>query len=334
MSIFDFISLMVIIFALIFVCVRKEHSFSPNILGILVILLILNIFHHLSNFLEWSEIYTELDIYEDYIQILESLFWFFFFFTFIQEFSQKELSKSEKKYRNAYNRAELYKDLFVHDINNILQNFQSSIDLLSLYLKDENLGNQIDNLIRIIKDQTKKGANLVSNIKKLSEIDDFKLITKKIDVIEFIEKAIRKIKKNYKRKKISIQINAHDDVYYVEANDFFFNVINNILLNAVLHNTNLEIKIQIKISKEIVNEARKIKMEFIDNGIGIPNAMKKQIFRKDSQKKNNLSRMGLGLVLIYKIIKKYNGKIWIEDKVKGDYTQGSNFIILMPEAIN
>ena len=42
--------------------------------------------------------------------------------------------------------------------------------------------------------------------------------------------------------------------------------------------------------------------------------------------------MGVGLSLVKKIIKKYNGKIWVEDKVKGDYTQGSNFIILIPEA--
>ena len=42
--------------------------------------------------------------------------------------------------------------------------------------------------------------------------------------------------------------------------------------------------------------------------------------------------MGVGLSLVKKIIKKYNGKIWVEDKVKGDYTKGSNFIILIPEA--
>ena len=33
-----------------------------------------------------------------------------------------------------------------------------------------------------------------------------------------------------------------------------------------------------------------------------------------------------------KIIGKFDGKIWIEDKVDGDYTQGSNIMILVKAA--
>jgi signal transduction histidine kinase len=41
--------------------------------------------------------------------------------------------------------------------------------------------------------------------------------------------------------------------------------------------------------------------------------------------------MGLGLSLVKKIIDSYKGQIWVEDKIKGDFTKGSNFIILIPE---
>ena len=40
--------------------------------------------------------------------------------------------------------------------------------------------------------------------------------------------------------------------------------------------------------------------------------------------------MGIGLSLVKKIIEYYNGQILVEDRVKGDYTQGSlKMIILM-----
>ena len=34
-----------------------------------------------------------------------------------------------------------------------------------------------------------------------------------------------------------------------------------------------------------------------------------------------------------KAIDQYNGKIWVEDRMKGDYSKGSNFILLIPEGI-
>ena len=41
--------------------------------------------------------------------------------------------------------------------------------------------------------------------------------------------------------------------------------------------------------------------------------------------------MGIGLSLVKKIMKGFNRKIWVEDKVKGDFSKGSNFILLIPE---
>lgn len=42
--------------------------------------------------------------------------------------------------------------------------------------------------------------------------------------------------------------------------------------------------------------------------------------------------MGFGLSIVKKILKSYNGKIWVENKVEGDYAQGSNFVLLIPES--
>ncbi|MFX1277120.1 MAG: sensor histidine kinase [Promethearchaeota archaeon] len=72
-------------------------------------------------------------------------------------------------------------------------------------------------------------------------------------------------------------------------------------------------------------------MEFIDNGIGIQDSLKKRIFEGGFNKHPSVKGMGLGLSLVKKVIQTYNGTIWVEDKIIGDYSKGSKFIILIPE---
>jgi len=89
----------------------------------------------------------------------------------------------------------------------------------------------------------------------------------------------------------------------------------------------------VKISKHQENAKNYVKIEFIDNGIGITDEQKALIFQGGFVKKKRARGMGFGLSVVKKIIEHYNGKIWVVNKVKGDFTQGSNFILLIPEAI-
>ena len=67
-----------------------------------------------------------------------------------------------------------------------------------------------------------------------------------------------------------------------------------------------------------------------DDGIGIEDSRKELIFQRAYSRKSIGSGIGFGLSLVKKIIESYKGEIWVEDKVKGNHTQGSKFIILIP----
>jgi len=55
------------------------------------------------------------------------------------------------------------------------------------------------------------------------------------------------------------------------------------------------------------------------------------IFQRAFNTNKTVSGMGIGLSLVKKIIETYNGQIWVEDRVKGEYSKGSKFIVLIPE---
>lgn len=246
--------------------------------------------------------------------------------------AEQGLKISRENYREAFNRAEFYKDLFAHDISNILQNIWSSIDLFSIYFGDENKTEDIYKLIRIAVEQIKRGATLCSNVRKLSELENREISLKSVEVGKVLNKAVENIKNGFldKDRKIIIKTDAINKNIYIEANELLIDVFENILFNAIKHNKNSIIQILIKILNKEKADIQYLKLEFSDNGIGIPDEMKENIFQRVYSEKKNYSRIGLGLSLVKKIIETYNGQIWVEDKVRGDFTKGSNFILLIP----
>ncbi|MBA7553820.1 Alkaline phosphatase synthesis sensor protein PhoR [subsurface metagenome] len=244
----------------------------------------------------------------------------------------KKLEESEEKFRNSYYQDNLYRDIFAHDINNMLQNIQSSAELSSLYLNNPEKLHTLKELYDIITEQIERGKKLINNVRKITKIDESEVILEKIEASRLLEKAIEYLKNSFQARDIGVHINSSEKSFYVEANNLLLDVFENILINAVRHNNKSKIEINVDISKDKLNDIKYIKMEFKDNAIGISDYRKKSIFEKGKHKSLKSKGMGLGLSLVKKIIDSYNGDIRVEDRVKGDYKQGSNFIILLQEA--
>ncbi|KKM67730.1 hypothetical protein LCGC14_1468190, partial [marine sediment metagenome] len=246
--------------------------------------------------------------------------------------TEEKLGDSEEKYRKAYYQANLYRDVFAHDLNNILQNINSSAELSSLYLNNPKKLHTVKELNEITNEQVKRGQKLIDNVRKITEIDESDIQLDKINIGKPLEKAIEILKTSYQMRKISVQVNNNVKKKNVKANSLLLDVFENLLMNAVEHNENPKIEISIDITMERIGIGNFIKMEFKDNGIGISDYRKKSIFEKGIRKDQRSKGMGLGLSLVKKIIDSYNGKIWVENNVKGDSSKGSNFIVLVPIA--
>jgi len=247
--------------------------------------------------------------------------------------AEQKLMESEERYRDAFNQASLYKDIFAHDINNILQNIQSSLELSSLYLKNPEKMITVKELYGIIKEQVTRGSKLITNVRKLSTLHESKFTLKPIRVSHNLKESVKFLKQSFQTRKINVQYNYNKIEYFVYANELLLDIFENILLNAVRHNSNVNIEIEIKVSKEKIKGKRFVKIQFIDNGDGIEDIRKKYIFQRGSKEKSSNGGMGLGLSLVKKTIDRYNGKIWVEDRIKKDHSKGSNFILLIPEGI-
>lgn len=154
-----------------------------------------------------------------------------------------------------------------------------------------------------------------------------------IDTHELLKDAIEYLLDRFRRREIQLKVEISDKNYVVLANEFLVVVFENILINAVKYNTSQTVEILIKVNKQESNRSKYIKIEFMDNGIGIPHKKKKIIFQGGNSNIKSGKGMGLGLSLAKKIIESYKGKIWVENRIKGDTSKSSNFVLLIPEAI-
>jgi len=247
--------------------------------------------------------------------------------------AEQSIRKSKEKYEEAYNRMIFYQDLIAHDINNVLNVLNISSELLSRYKKDYEFGKDVNNEINRVKVQVDKGANLIRNIRKLSKLEDGSNILEAIDVNFIMEKSIEFTKKVFRQRKINCKVESVEKHLIVKANELLSDLFENILNNAVKYNDNQTVDILIKIDKKIKEKERYIKIEFNDNGIGISDTRKPTIFQKRFIKEKYSKGMGLGLSLVKKIIQSYCGIIKVKNRIKGDYTKGSRFIIYIPEAL-
>jgi len=244
--------------------------------------------------------------------------------------AEQELRESEKRYRNAYERANFYKDIFTHDMNNIFHNIQFSAELISMFKdKPEQLKSSED-LFTTIESQIGRGSKLIDNVRKLSKLEDSNIALKKIMVYDVLDEAILFATKSIREKKLDIKIEKLNKEIYVEANDLLLDVFENIFSNSIKYNKNSEVKIQVIFSIEQKHAKKYLKIEFLDNGIGILEGSKELIFEKGYKKDTKIRGMGIGLSLVKKIVESFKGEIWVQDRIKDDYEQGSNFVMLIP----
>lgn len=239
--------------------------------------------------------------------------------------------QDEQKISIALNQSNFYKDLLAHDISNIFHIIKQSTQLMSLWKEDPAKSEKKAKIWEIIEQQLDRGANLISNVRKLSKIESEEVITESVDVRIILESAIEHISSRFQGEEIEIKNEISQGSFNVKAGDLLMEAFENILMNGAIHNVSEKKKLSVSLSKVQEEGENFVKIEFKDNGIGITKGKKKYIFDRSIEIKGGTGGMGIGLSLVKKIIYDYGGHFLVEDRIEGDYTKGSNFIVMLIE---
>ncbi len=251
-----------------------------------------------------------------------------------RKIAEQKLKESETKYREAYNLVNFYKDLFAHDMNNILQSIISSAEFYSIFRNEPEKLKDLGDISVVVQNHARRGASLVSNVRKLSKLDETEAQLNAIQVFNALNQSVEQAVSGFQERNVKIEINGLSEDMKILGNELLIDIFDNILNNALKYNANEEeVKVEVNVSKILENDKQYIEFKFSDYGMGVPDDKKKTLFKRSYTEDISKRGMGMGLSLVKKIVDKYGGKIWVEDRVKGDYTKGSIFIVMLKEAL-
>lgn len=233
--------------------------------------------------------------------------------------AEGELSESKRE-------TELYVDLMGHDICNINQIGMGNLELLQESSSQADEGKELLSLaLAAFQDSTE----LIDKVKRLQRVRNGDLHYENIDLGLLLDR----VKSRFigtARKDVEINYDVRTGCY-VYADPLIYDVFSNIVENAIVHS---EGPVTVNISLDRANEynSRAYTVSIDDNGPGIRTEVKQRIFKRQDYSGAKKMGTGLGLYLVKVLVDAFKGQIIVEDRVRGDYTKGSRFVVTLPAA--
>jgi PAS domain S-box-containing protein len=246
------------------------------------------------------------------------------------EVQNEELRTNNHELQEARMQSELYLDLMGHDISNMHQIAIDNLELAEEFMNEEGrLEKEYKELIDTSLKTLYRGAKLIREVRNLQKVSAEVYRPETIDLGNMLSEVVRE---NMRIPGMEVTFNyAPFERYLVKATPLLKDVLNNLVDNAIKHNKASPV-IDINVDKVTGNGRDYFRVAISDNGIGIPDSKKGELFHRFKRGKTTARGTGLGLYIVKTLVEGFNGRVEVEDRVPGDYTQGSRFIIYLPLA--
>jgi len=235
------------------------------------------------------------------------------------ESSKIEIENQVKRLGEKNKELEQFAFVASHDLKSPLSTISSFAELLKKMYNSDKANNYLD----IISKSAKNMSAMISELLRYSTLDQ-KLNIQKINFKDLIEETIQGIDTQISEShsKVIIKDSCNQSIQCDKI--LFKNVIQNLISNSIIYCKDDEPP-KIHISALKVDE--KINIKISDNGIGMNESHKNQIFEMFKRlKTKNVEGTGIGLATCKKIVEHHKGTISVESTLG----KGSDFIITIP----
>ena len=219
---------------------------------------------------------------------------------------------------------------FINNMTHELKTPISTIALSSEVLLDDKITEEPDRLnqyANIIRSENQRLQRQVDKVLQIATLDkgDIQLRNERIDIHELIRQASTTLSVLAQEKNglIELELDAGSDTVSGDR-VHLTNVVYNLLDNAIKYSDQPQVRVKSRI------DAKRIYIDFIDNGMGLKREDLSRIFDKfyrvSQGNRHDVKGFGLGLFYVKKIVEAHKGSV----KVQSELGKGSTFCISIP----
>ncbi|MFW9834332.1 MAG: sensor histidine kinase [Candidatus Thorarchaeota archaeon] len=220
-------------------------------------------------------------------------------------------------------RAMVYSDILAHDISNHHQAILSGLEIAMLEITPDDLRKRAlsDAYLALVD-----ADRLARNVRKLGLIDANEISNfYPIDLVSNINDSFIRLTKAYRSPDIILNLETEEEECYILANDLLQDIFLNLFRNAIEYSE--KGRIDVRISRTNINSSAHWEIRVIDFGPGIAYEMRDSLF---SRYMKGAKGSGLGLSVVKALVDLFRGSIRIEDRLEGDFSKGSVFVLRFP----
>ncbi len=215
----------------------------------------------------------------------------------------------------------LYLDILTHDVKNYQVSVVGYLDLALCY--EHSL--DAEKFIKKAQANVSNTENLLHNASIIMMLKEPSVDTlKPLKLSKIVNEAKEYTIDQFPHKTIEIDVSKIDKDTSVVVDHLCQQLFVNLFSNGIKFTTQEDVKIDVYQEKSTKG---KCSVVVADNAKGIHMDEREKIFERYSEFKRRGKGSGLGLYITQTLVKRYDGRIWIESKVDEDYTKGTKFIV-------
>ncbi|TFG98423.1 PAS domain S-box protein [Candidatus Thorarchaeota archaeon] len=232
---------------------------------------------------------------------------------------------AEAREHNERDRANLYLEVFTHDLNNINQSLLFSLGLVENL---DTLPERVKSMMQQSSWHIRRSGRMTANMRALLRLRETPPTVEEVDLHDYIQVAKFAVQEDFPWKQLSLTTNIKKGEFLVAGHEYLHQVCFNIIHNSMAFDEK-EV-VEVEVIAEQVDNLKMVRLEFLDKGPGVPDTTKEFIFRRTGSPDDQIVGRGLGLTLVDQIVRSLGGRIKVEDRVVEEPSQGAKFVIMLP----